>query len=131
MDREIHRFGDLLPIAEDAVEGAVRALPEALRAISKEVAVCYAARADYDLNDPDWEKGWEDDTLGLFTGGDRMEGDDAVLEPARISLFLGNILDQADGDMRVFRREVRKTYLHELGHYLGLSEEDLYQRGME
>ncbi len=131
MARSGCRFEELLPIAEDAVEGAVRALPEALRAISKEVTVCYAARPDPDLTDPDCEAGWEDDTMGLFTGGDRMEGDDAVLEPARISLFLENILDEADGDIRVFRREVRKTYLHELGHYLGMSEEDLYQRGME
>lgn len=131
MDRKKHRFEDLLPIAEDAVEGAVRALPEALRAISKEVTVCYEAKPDPDLTDPDWDKGWEDETLGLFTGGDRMEGDDEVLEPPRISLFLENILDEADGDIRVFRREVRKTYLHEMGHYLGLSEEDLYQRGME
>lgn len=131
MDRKKHRFEDLLPIAEDAVEGAVRALPEALRAISKEVTVCYEAKSDPDLTDPDWDKGWEDETLGLFTGGDRMEGDDEVLEPPRISLFLENILDEADGDIRVFRREVRKTYLHEMGHYLGLSEEDLYQRGME
>lgn len=131
MVRKKYRFDDLLPIAEDAVAGAVRALPEVLRAISKEVAVCYAAKPDPDLPDPDWDKGWESDTLGLFTGGDRMEGDDAILEPAHISLFLENILDEADGDMRVFRREVRKTYLHELGHYLGLSEDDLYQRGME
>lgn len=131
MDRKKHRFGDLLPIAEDAVEGAVRALPEALRAISKEVTVCYEAKPDPDLTDPDWETGWVDDTMGLFTGGDLMEGDDGVIEPPRISLFLENILDQADGDMRVFSREVRKTYLHEMGHYLGLSEEDLYQRGME
>lgn len=127
MDREKHRFEDLLPIAEDAVAGAVRALPEALRAISKEVTVCFASRPDPAGGDP----GWEDDTMGLFTGGDLMEGDDGVIEPPRISLFLENILDEADGDMRVFKREIRKTYLHELGHYLGLSEEDLVERGME
>lgn len=131
MDSDTRRFEELLPIAEDAVAGAVRALPKALRAISKEVTVCYAAKPDPDLTDPDWEESWIDDTLGMFTGGDRMEGDDAVLEPPRISLFLENILDEVDGDIRVFRREVRKTYLHELGHYLGMSEEDLYQRGME
>ena len=29
------------------------------------------------------------------------------------------------------RREVRRTLIHEIGHYLGLSEEDLHARGLE
>ena len=28
-------------------------------------------------------------------------------------------------EQKMFREEVRKTYLHELGHYLGLDEDDL------
>ena len=30
-----------------------------------------------------------------------------------------------------FRDEVHTTYLHELGHYLGLDEDDLTERGLE
>jgi predicted Zn-dependent protease with MMP-like domain len=30
-----------------------------------------------------------------------------------------------------FREEVRITFLHELGHYLGLNEEDISERGLE
>jgi len=30
-----------------------------------------------------------------------------------------------------YREEVRITFLHELGHYLGLDEGDLFQRGLE
>jgi predicted Zn-dependent protease with MMP-like domain len=30
-----------------------------------------------------------------------------------------------------FRNEIRITYLHELGHYLGLDEDDLFERGLE
>ncbi len=34
-------------------------------------------------------------------------------------------------DEQVYRAEVRTTYLHELGHYLGLDEDELTQRGLE
>jgi predicted Zn-dependent protease with MMP-like domain len=51
--------------------------------------------------------------------------------PRRIILFLDNILEQADGDPAAFRAEVRDTLLHELGHYLGLDEDDLIDRGLE
>jgi len=31
----------------------------------------------------------------------------------------------------VYREEVRVTYLHELGHYLGWDEDDLTARGLD
>ena len=34
-------------------------------------------------------------------------------------------------DAESLRREVRRTLIHEIGHYLGLSEEDLHARGLE
>ena len=39
--------------------------------------------------------------------------------------------EQAAGDIKTFREEVRKTLMHELGHYLGLDEDDLIERGLE
>jgi predicted Zn-dependent protease with MMP-like domain len=35
------------------------------------------------------------------------------------------------GDAATFREEVRRTYLHELGHYLGLDEDDLADRDLD
>lgn len=74
----------------------------------------------------------DEDTLGLFIGGSYPEGvfggGDAL--PSQIVLFLENIWDYADGHEGVYRREVRRTYLHELGHYLGLDENDLADRGL-
>jgi predicted Zn-dependent protease with MMP-like domain len=49
-------------------------------------------------------------------------------------LFLENLwlmIEEEGGDERDFRFEVRTTLLHELGHYLGLNEEDLEERGLE
>jgi predicted Zn-dependent protease with MMP-like domain len=50
--------------------------------------------------------------------------------PPQIILFLDNLWDFAEGDPEVYRDEVQATYLHELGHYLGLDEIDLDDRGL-
>ena len=46
-------------------------------------------------------------------------------------LFLENLWDSAGGDEGDFCQEVRTTFLHELGHYLGLGEDELDARGLE
>ena len=79
---------------------------------------------------PDPDDGQEGDLLGLFIGPELAhEGDEPM--PPQIILFLENLWDEAEGNERTFRKEVRITYLHELGHYLGLDEDDLFERGLE
>jgi len=76
--------------------------------------------------------GIEPDTLGLFVGPEF--GDEELTSvplPPQIILFLENIWDQAEGNESDFLDEVRITFLHELGHYLGLNEADLVDRGLE
>jgi predicted Zn-dependent protease with MMP-like domain len=51
--------------------------------------------------------------------------------PPQIILFRENIWDQAEQDEEWFLDEVHTTYLHELGHYLGLDEDELIERGLE
>lgn len=75
-------------------------------------------------------EGIEPDTLGLFTGPEFADEEHAPLPP-QIILFLENIWDAAERDKKVFRAEVRTTFLHELGHYLGLDEDELSARGLE
>ena len=70
------------------------------------------------------------DTLGLFVGPEFAE-EGAVPMPPQIILFLENIWEQAEGDEEVFRDEIHTTLLHELGHYLGLDEDELIERGLE
>ncbi len=121
-------FSRLLRDADAEVTRLRASLPEEIREASAEVTVVCQMLPDQDLLLEDEDVG---DLLGLFVGENRFEtgGDSPV--PPQIYLFLKNIWEEAEGDPRVFRREVRKTYLHELGHYLGLNEEDLGQRGME
>ena len=74
--------------------------------------------------------GIEPDTLGLFTGPEFADEGDVPLPP-QIILFLENLWDFAAEDEVVFQEEVRTTFLHELGHYLGLDEGELTERGLE
>jgi predicted Zn-dependent protease with MMP-like domain len=68
--------------------------------------------------------------LGLFTGAEFVDEGNIPLPP-QIILFLENLRDFAEGDEVIFREEVRTTFLHELGHYLGLDEGELTERGLE
>ena len=74
--------------------------------------------------------GIEADTLGLFVGPDFAD-EQSVPMPPQMILFLDNLWDQAEQDEELFLDEVHTTYLHELGHYLGLDEDDLAERGLE
>ena len=76
------------------------------------------------------EDGIEADTLGLFTGAEFADEGGTVL-PAQIILFLENLWEFAEGEEEVFGEEVRTTFLHELGHFFGLDEDDLMDRGLE
>ena len=48
----------------------------------------------------------------------------------RIRLFLDNLWEDCDRDLETFRDEVRITLLHELGHYLGLDEDQVAALGL-
>jgi len=76
--------------------------------------------------------GIEPDTLGIFTGPVFADQEQSASPlPPQIMLFLDNLWDFAEQDLEIFGEEVRTTYLHELGHYLGLDEDDLIERGLE
>jgi len=76
--------------------------------------------------------GIEPDTLGLFVGPEFADEEITSMPlPPQIILFLENLWNLAEADEEFFREEVHTTYLHELGHYLGLDEDDLFERGLE
>lgn len=69
----------------------------------------------------------EPDTFGTFSGGTDYELDSPFsLAPAppRIELYVSSFADLAD-DPDELDEEVRLTVIHEIGHFLGLEEEDL------
>jgi predicted Zn-dependent protease with MMP-like domain len=114
--------------AAEEVEDTLAALPEPLRAKAVALPVTFEPFPDQ-LHVDD---GIEPDVLGLFVGPDFANAESTSLPlPPQIILFLENIWEQAEEDEEMFREEVHTTYLHELGHFLGLDEDDLSERGLE
>ncbi len=115
---------EALALAE--VEATLAALPAPLREPAQKLPVTFERRPNHALK----ADGIEPDTLGLFVGPEFAE-EEAVPMPPQIILFLENLWDFAESDEEIFRDEVHTTYLHELGHYLGLDEDELTERGLE
>lgn len=116
----------LRTLALSEVEATLAALPAPLRERAEKLPVTFEDVPNTGLQDD----GIEADTLGLFTGAEFTE-EGTVPLPPQIILFLGNLWDFAGSDEEIFREEVHTTYLHELGHYLGLDEDALTERGLE
>ena len=116
-------------IAKTEVAALRLELPREMARRAAEVPVVMLARPTKAMVRDD---GIDPDLLGLFVGPNCAEGvESGDPLPPEILLFLENLWDYADGDEDVFREEVRVTYYHELGHYLGLEEGDLEDRGLE
>jgi predicted Zn-dependent protease with MMP-like domain len=115
-------------LTESEVQTTLRALPDDLRNRLKDVPVLLEDRPGKNVLDD----GLPDDLLGIFDGpsyGERTM--DNSTQPPTIILFIANLRDETHDDPDAFRQEVRTTLLHEIGHYLGLGEEDLAARDLE
>jgi predicted Zn-dependent protease with MMP-like domain len=67
------------------------------------------------------------DLLGLFVGSGYREKDgffNAVSLPDKVFLYQRN-LERYCSSKEELTEEIRKTLIHEIGHYFGLSEEEL------
>jgi len=113
-------------VASKEVEATLAALPKPLLERAEKLPVTFERQPNADLQ----ADGIEPDTLGLFTGPEFADEGNVPLLP-QIILFLENLWDFAEGDEEIFREEVRTTFLHELGHYLGLDEDEIAGRGLE
>ena len=106
----------------------IDALPGDIRARLADVAITLDP---YPAPDEQAEEGDDSALLGLFTGPSLAEESSlADPLPAAIHLYVENIRDEVGDDPAGFREEVRTTLLHEIGHYLGLDEDDLDARGI-
>lgn len=124
-ERTWHR---LCRAAEEEVGQILRSLPGPARARAAGVPCTMEPRPSAELV----QDGLGEDTLGLFVGEAypyEFSSQDPL--PRQIILYLANIWEFAQHDPATYREEVRRTYLHELGHYLGLDEDDLEQRDLD
>ena len=116
----------LQELALEEIEMTLEDLPEPLRERAKKLPVTFERVPNSGLQ----ADGIEVNTLGLFTGAE-LTDEGATVLPPQIILFLENLWDFAEGDSEVFGDEIHTTFLHELGHFLGLGEDDLTDRGLE
>ncbi len=118
---------NLFPKAQRIVKETLRHLPKEVRIAAANVSVCFELQPHQDIITDDIEP----DILGLFVGAPHHLQDGIPTPPPQIFLFLENIRQASRNVGTTYEEEVRKTYLHELGHYLGLDEADLTARGLD
>lgn len=121
------RFERLSSIASSVLRHTLATLPAEIRAEATACSIELVEMRTWIVDEPDIDPG----LLGLFEGNSRRDPSPAAPgEMPRIRLFLDNLWDDCGGDLPTFRREVRITLLHELGHYLGLNEEQVAALGL-
>lgn len=114
-------FEKLQEIAEAEVAQLSGRLPEEVAEAVARVPVFFEAMP----NAEDTAEGIDPGTLGLFDEGQ------AGISLPHVRLWLANLWDLAEEDEAIFREEVRTTYLHEMGHFLGWDEADLASRDLD
>jgi predicted Zn-dependent protease with MMP-like domain/Flp pilus assembly protein TadD len=117
---------------EAAVEDALAELPESVRHYLENVAITVEdLPSDADLlgSDPPLSPG----ILGLFRGapyGQKASMDPWSHFPSSIVVYQRN-LERYARSRNELVQEIRTTLIHEVGHFLGLDEDELYQRGLD
>jgi predicted Zn-dependent protease with MMP-like domain len=102
---------------EQFAEEALRGLPEPLQSAAQELLVTVSHKLGVDLYG---------EFYGLPKGVESGLGE----PPPEVTIYAATLLADFP-DFEDLRWEVRRTLIHEIGHYLGLSEEDLHARGLE
>ena len=120
-------WSHILALAQEEVRATLAELPDELRERALPLPVVYERVPSAELV----ADAIEEDTLGLFVGEAFPDGEGGPSPlPPQIILFLENIWEMVDGDEEFYLDEVHTTYIHELGHYLGLNEDELDERGL-
>jgi predicted Zn-dependent protease with MMP-like domain len=110
---------------ERLVEEALRGIPRRFRDAIKNVAVIVEDEPpDHVLQDMDI--GPEDELFGLYEGTPLPDRGASYCNtlPDRISIYQAPIEEACDTDDDI-RICVAETVIHELGHYFGMSEEEI------
>lgn len=115
-----------------AVEDALERLPAPVRGYLSNVAIAVEdLPADDDLlaSDPPLSPA----ILGIFRGsplGEKGSMDPWSHFPSSIVLYQRN-LERAAADRAKLIEEIEVTLVHEVGHFLGLDEDELWERGLD
>ena len=113
---------------EKLVEEALGTIPARFRNAIRNMAIVVEDEPAPDLLEA-MEIEPPDTLLGLYQGTPLPErtADYGNRLPDIVTLFQGPIEDEAEGDPDQIVFEIGDTLIHELGHYFGLSEEEIEQ----
>lgn len=110
------------------VEHAIDTIPLRFAREIKNVAIVIEDEPSDELLD-DMEIGPDDTILGLYQGiplTERGWGHGNVL-PDRITLYQATIEEECEDDEDEIVIAIGETLIHELGHYFGMSEEEIME----
>ena len=110
----------------ELVEDAIDSIPKKFARRIRNLAIVIEDEPSVELLE-EMEIEPPDSLLGLYHGtplNERGFGYGNAL-PDRITLFQGPIEDEADGDEDDIVVAIGETLIHELGHYFGMSEEQI------
>lgn len=109
------------------VEEAIDSIPPRFAAAMHNVAIVIDDVPSADVLE-EMEIGPDDVLLGLYQGiplPDRQSYGNAL--PDKITLYQQSIEEDCDGDEDEIVVAIGETLIHELGHYFGLSEEEIME----
>lgn len=108
------------------VQQAIADLPPPYAKLMESIAVVVEEEPPKDVLE-DLEIDSEDDLLGLYQGQSLAEESfftPGGTQPSKISIYRGPILRQCETPEEVVQ-EVYDTVVHELGHHVGLDDDDM------
>ncbi|MEO7157566.1 MAG: metallopeptidase family protein [Vicinamibacterales bacterium] len=110
----------------ELVEAAIDSIPERFARQVRNVGVIIEDEPSAELLD-EMEVDADDTLLGLYDGTPLTERswDYGNQLPDRILLFQHPIEDDGDGSDADVRRAIGETLIHELGHYFGMTEDEI------
>lgn len=116
-----------LQFIEEEVRRVLASVPEQLAARLRNVPIVLEPRPSFALV----REGFDPRALGLFEGttDGGIASDTVVVSPTRIVLFYANLLAICD-DPESLAEEIEITVLHEIGHFFGLSEDEVDALGL-
>jgi predicted Zn-dependent protease with MMP-like domain len=109
----------LLDRADAVVQAAIAELPDDVCAEAESVPVLFEERAENEKPGTT--------TLGIYRG---FQPNHVSQRKGPIVLYLRSIETYVGRTIGGFEEQVRRTYLHELGHHLGWDEVDVRARGL-
>jgi predicted Zn-dependent protease with MMP-like domain len=110
---------DLFERADKTIKSTIASLPTPIRNHAEKIATLLE-KWPHDESEPDM--------LGQFHG---FEENYISETHGPIFIFVGPIYEFSQDENISFEDEVRLTYLHELGHFLGFDESALEERGLQ